>query len=342
MTGTKKILVTGGAGFIGSHTVIALAKAGYTPVILDNFCNSHRWIVPEIEALAGQSLACYEADCTNEKQLAKVFDEEGPFEGVIHFAALKAVGESVNEPLKYYRNNIDGLLCVLEQMNRTKTNRLVFSSSCTIYGLPDVVPITETESLKEPQSPYGATKLMGEQIVKSVVEKGAELKAVLLRYFNPIGAHESGRIGEFPMGVPNNLVPYVTQTAAGWREAITINGDDYDTPDGTCIRDYIHVTDLAEAHVQSLKWFDKGESLGIFNLGTGKGSSVTEVIETFEKALGVKINKIVGPRRSGDVPAIWANADKAEKELNWKARLTLEDALKDAWSWQKNIENRKT
>jgi UDP-glucose 4-epimerase len=341
LTANKKILVTGGTGFIGSHTVLALIEAGYSPVVIDNFSNSHSWIALELENIAGQSIPLYEADCTDEKQLAAVFDEEGPFEGVIHFAALKAVGESVENPLKYYKNNLESLVRLLEQMERTGTKNLVFSSSCTVYGIPSVVPITENEETKEPQSPYGATKIMGEQIIKDAVFHGGKVNAVLLRYFNPIGAHPSGKIGELPMGVPNNLVPYVAQTAAGWREVITINGSDYDTPDGTCIRDYIHVVDLAEAHVRALSWFAKGKSLDVFNLGTGKGSSVAEVISLFEEVSKKTIVRVIGPRRKGDVPAIWANADKAKAELGWLANYSLKEALHHAWLWQENLNTKK-
>ncbi|HRE96804.1 MAG TPA: UDP-glucose 4-epimerase GalE, partial [Flavobacteriales bacterium] len=284
-------------------------------------------------------LPFYECDCTDKNAFRKIFEKERP-SGIIHFAACKAVGESVAQPLKYYHNNIGSLVVVLELMKDFGVNDLVFSSSCTVYGQPEQVPVSESSPSKQAMSPYGYTKVVCEQIIEDVIASGQALRCVLLRYFNPIGAHPSGRIGELPRGVPNNLIPYITQTAAGQRSSLTIHGNDYSTVDGTCIRDYIHVVDLADAHVKALEWIhsETDEPLReVFNVGTGKGETVLEVVNTFKKISGIDVPYTVGPRRSGDVEQIWASTEKVEQLLGWKARLSLADALRDAWNWQKQL-----
>lgn len=332
------ILVTGGAGFIGSHTVVELINAGHKPIIIDNFNNSEKDVIGRLEKITKQKITCYEADYQDQKLLNKIFKDE-QIDGVIHFAAYKAVGESVSEPLKYYRNNIAGLITLLEAMDDSGVSDLVFSSSCTVYGDPDVVPVTEDSPVKPANSPYGATKQMGETIIRDAVAASKNLRALALRYFNPIGAHPSSLIGELPIGVPNCLVPYITQTAAGIRKELTVNGDDYDTPDGTCIRDYIHVVDLAKAHVKALDYLEKQKAsfYDFMNFGTGKGSSVLEVIEAFEEVSGQKLPYKIGPRRPGDAVTVFASTDKSNKVLGWKAELTLKEALRDAWNWQKTL-----
>jgi len=330
------ILVTGGAGFIGSHTVVELVEAGHKPFIVDNFVNSDSSVIDRLKKITGKPIQFLNSDIRNTQELS-AFVEGKKIDGVIHFAALKAVGESVKKPLEYYRNNLDGLLSVLEVMSQQNIDKLIFSSSATVYGGPDVVPITEDAPLKTPTNPYGATKQMGEQIIKDVV-KTSNLRAILLRYFNPVGAHPSSLIGESPLGVPSNLLPIVVQAASGKLKEIVIAGNDYDTPDGTGVRDYIHVVDLAKAHVKALEKINSGSSLTTYNLGTGKGSSVLEVIESFEKVNGAKVPNRVGPRRDGDLATVYASAAKAEKELGWKAELTLEDALRDAWKWQQSLQ----
>ncbi|HHD82757.1 MAG TPA: UDP-glucose 4-epimerase GalE [Bacteroidetes bacterium] len=335
----QKILVTGGAGYIGSHTIVELLSAGYEPVIIDNYSNSDKIVLEKLQKITGQKIIAYEADCSDVKALRKIFSEQN-ISGVIHFAAFKAVGESVEKPLKYYDNNLISLIRLLEVMNEFKVNNFVFSSSCTVYGQPDNLPVSEDAPVQQANSPYGYTKQVSEQIIMDVINSGSEINAVLLRYFNPIGAHPSALIGELPLGVPNNLVPFITQTAAGLRKELTVFGDDYQTPDGTCIRDYIHVSDLANAHVKAFEWIDNnGKSLGIFNIGTGQGASVLEVIQSFEKESGKKLNYKIGPRRPGDVEQIWANADKSNKELGWKAKYTLDNAMLHAWKWQLAIDN---
>lgn len=334
----KNVLVTGGAGFIGSHTVVELANAGYKPIIIDNFSNSKKSVLDRLQKILGQKVTYYEGEYQDEKLLRKIIKDES-IDGIIHFAAFKAVGESVDEPLKYYRNNIGGLITLLEIMQDCNVHDLVFSSSCTVYGEPDDVPVTEDSPMKPASSPYGATKQMGEIIIRDAVSTGKNLRALALRYFNPIGAHPSGLIGELPLGVPSSLVPFVTQTAAGIREKLRVNGDDYDTPDGTCIRDYIHVVDLAKAHVKALDYL-RTQRRGLYdflNFGTGTGSSVLEVIKTFEEVSGQKLPYEIGPRRAGDIVAIYASTDKANKALGWKADLTLKDALRDAWNWQQTL-----
>ena len=335
-----KILVTGGAGYIGSHTVVSLQSQGYEPIILDNFYNSEAKVLDGIEAISGSRPTFFEGDCNDKSVLQKILEEYPDINGVIHFAAYKAVGESVQEPLKYYYNNLNSLISLLEMMSEYQVPNLVFSSSCTVYGQPDKLPVTENTPTQQAESPYGNTKQISEEIISDTVKSEAGIKAIALRYFNPIGAHPSGLIGELPVGLPNNLVPFVTQTAAGEREQLTVFGDDYDTSDGSCIRDYIHVMDLAEAHIAAFKYLDKQSSSNhyeVFNVGNGAGDTVLEVIETFEKATGVKVNYKIGPRRPGDVEKIYANVDKARTELGWSHQYSLADALSHAWQWQKKV-----
>ena len=334
----KQVLVTGGAGFIGSHTVVALHEAGFTPVILDNFVNSERFIVDRLCELTEKRIELIDCDCSKFEKLLQELQGRS-FVGAIHFAAYKAVGESVEKPLDYYRNNIESLNALL-QLGPEITGPIVFSSSCTVYGQPKELPVSEQAPTVLPESPYGRTKLMCEQVLKDTipVQNG---KAALLRYFNPIGAHPSAKIGELPRGVPNNLVPFITQAAAGLRTKLTVFGDDYETPDGSCIRDYLHVMDLAEAHVAALNWLlnQPAGTLDTFNLGTGTGSSVLEVLNAFEKATGEKVPYEIGPRREGDVEQVWAQADKAKEVLGWQTARSLEDSLTDAWHWQKKALN---
>lgn len=333
----RKILVTGGAGYIGSHTIVELISAGYEPVIIDNYSNSDKVVLEQLKKITDQEIIAYEADCADVLAMRKIFSEH-QISGVIHFAAFKAVGESVDKPLKYYDNNIISLIRLLEVMTEFNVKNFVFSSSCTVYGQPENLPVSEDAPVQQANSPYGYTKQVSEQIIMDVINSGSDINAVLLRYFNPIGAHPSALIGELPLGVPNNLVPFITQTAAGLRNELTVFGDDYQTPDGTCIRDYIHVSDLANAHVKAFEWIDNnGSTLGIFNIGTGHGNSVMEVINSFEKVSGKNLNYKIGDRRSGDVEQIWANADKSNKELNWKPKYTLDDAMLHAWKWQQRL-----
>ncbi len=335
----KKILVTGGAGYIGSHTVVALIEAHYTPIIIDDFSNSRREVLEQIKELTGKEIVLHEGDVADANFLTNVFNNEKEISGVIHFAAHKAVGESVEKPLKYYRNNLNGLMSLLEVMEQQGVTPLVFSSSATVYGAPDSNPITENAEIKASESPYGSTKIIGEQIIKDLTKSGARVSAVTLRYFNPIGAHKSGKIGELPLGIPNNLLPYLTQVAAGKREKLTVYGNDYDTSDGTCIRDYLHVVDLANAHIAALEHLSKQEApfYDTFNVGTGNGTTVLELIHLFEKVTGIKLNYEIGPKRKGDVPACYADVQKIKNILSWEAGLTLEDALRDAWRWEEEL-----
>lgn len=338
----KKILVTGGTGYIGSHTVVELREAGFEPVIVDNYVNSSAKVLDGLRAILGADVPHYVVDCTDKETFRKVFEAEPELAGVIHFAAYKAVGESVQKPLAYFHNNIGSLLVLLELMQEFGVKNLVFSSSCTVYGIPDQLPVTEETPTKPASSPYGRTKQMCEDILRDLAQApGNEVRTILLRYFNPIGAHQSALIGELPLGVPNNLVPFVTQTAAGIREKLTINGDTYDTPDGTNIRDYVHVVDLAKAHVVAVQRLidAKGEAVETFNVGTGRGNSVLEVVHAFERATGQKLNYVIGPPRPGDVPAIYADVTKATNELGFKTTSTLEEALASAWKWQQNLKN---
>ncbi len=336
----KTILVTGAAGYIGSHTFVELLNSQYSAIIIDNFSNAEYKMIQRLKELTNTDVRLYQGDCNDRIFMDRVFSQEPEISGVIHFAAFKAVGESVENPLKYYNNNIGSVLVLLEIMMKHRVELLVFSSSCTVYGQPDHLPVTELSPKKPAQSPYGNTKRICEEIIEDCVISGSPIKAVMLRYFNPIGSHPSALIGELPLGVPSNLVPFVTQTAAGIRKELTIFGDDYNTPDGTCIRDYIHVVDLAQAHVKALNFLSAVKDdhyFDVLNVGTGHGNSVLEVIKTFEKVTGEKLNYKIGPRRKGDVEAIYANVDKATRVLDWKTRLTLEDALRDAWKWQKSL-----
>jgi UDP-glucose 4-epimerase len=335
------ILVTGGAGFIGSHTVIALSEAGFTPIIVDNFSNSEKSVLDGIEKILGRTVRCHTIDCNDSAALREVVRTE-KIEGVIHFAAFKAVGESMSNPLAYYRNNLGSMLTLLEVMLEAGVGNLIFSSSCTVYGETDTLPVTEITAVKPAASVYGNTKRVGEEILHDVA-KAHPIKVIALRYFNPIGAHPSGLIGELPLGIPSNLVPFVTQTAIGLRPSLTVFGNDYPTEDGTCIRDYIHVMDLAEAHVAALNNLicDQRTSLyDVFNIGTGAGNSVLELIKTFEEVTGTPLHYRFGPRRPGDVTAIWGDVHKANNLLGWKARLTLREGLTDAWRWQQQLTER--
>jgi len=332
-----KVIVTGGAGFIGSHTVVELALAGYTPVIVDDFSNAERSVLKGLAAILGSEVRCHPVDCNDGARLSELFSAEGPLRGVIHFAAFKSVGESVHFPLKYYRNNVGSLTTILEVMKAHNVWDLVFSSSCTVYGQPDTLPVTEAAPMKEAESPYGRTKQICEELIGDVVRAQHPVRAALLRYFNPIGAHPSSEIGELPIGTPDNLVPFITQTAAGIRDELTVFGNDYATPDGSCIRDYIHVVDLAKAHVKALDWLAskaQNPAQEVFNIGTGSGASVLEVIEAFERASQQRLAYKIGPRREGDIEQIYANADKSEQVLGWKATCGLEEAMRDAWNWQ--------
>ena len=332
-----RILVTGGTGYIGSHTVVELQQAGYDVIIIDNLSNSNREVIDGIEAITGIRPAFVEGDCKDIDTLKKLFADFPGIKGIINFAASKAVGESVEKPLMYYRNNLLTLVNLLELMPEFGVEGIVFSSSCTVYGEPDVNPIDESAPIKPATSPYGNTKQICEEIITDYVSSGAPIKSIILRYFNPIGAHPSSLIGELPNGVPNNLVPYLTQTAAGIREKLTVFGNDYNTPDGTCIRDFIDVTDLAKAHVIAMKRMLEKEgtdNIEIFNLGTGRGLSVLELIESFERATGVKVNYSIGDRRAGDIEKIWAEPTKANTVLGWRAEAKTDDTMLNAWKWQ--------
>lgn len=337
--GQRKIIVTGGAGYIGSHAVVELIEAGYSPIIVDDFSNSYPFILDQLKTLTGKTIPFYNIDCTT-PELEQVFKKEGEIEGVIHFAAFKAVGESVSEPLKYYQNNVGSLMNVIGLMNKYSVSNIVFSSSCTVYGEPEELPVTEESPIQRPNSPYGNTKQICEEILTDSVNSGDNIKVSLLRYFNPIGAHKSGLIGELPIGTPNNLIPFITQTAIGKRDELTVFGDDYNTPDGSCVRDYIHVVDLAKAHIKALELCDQKKQRGVdlFNIGTGKGNSVLELVSLFEEVSGKKLKYKIGKRRSGDVEKIYSEVNKATKELNWKACLTIKEALQDTWRWQQNLE----
>lgn len=338
-----RILVTGGTGYIGSHTVVELQKAGYPVVIIDNLSNSNKEVLDGIERITGIRPDFVEADCTDIKALDKLFTDYPGIKGIINFAASKAVGESMQKPILYYRNNLATLLNLLEEMPIHGVKGIVFSSSCTIYGEPDVNPVTEQSPIKKATSPYGNTKQISEEIITDVINAGAPIKSVILRYFNPVGAHPSAEIGELPNGVPQNLIPYLTQTAMGIRKELSVFGDDYNTPDGSCIRDYIDVVDLAKAHVIAVERMleDKSdEKIEIFNLGTGNGLSVLQLINTFEEATGVKVpHKIVG-RRAGDIEKVWANPTYANEVLGWKADTPIADTMRSAWAWQCKLRER--
>jgi len=334
----KKILITGGAGYIGSHTAVELLKAGMEPIILDDLSNSDAKVLDRLEEITGKRLTFYKGDC-NDKSMLQSIAKDHKLEGVIHFAAFKAVGESTTQPLKYYRNNVGSLIVLLDFMQEQGIKDLVFSSSCTVYGQPEVLPVTEATPRQDAESPYGNTKKICEDILVDFVKSKPGIRVVALRYFNPVGAHPSAKIGELPLGVPANLVPFITQTAAGIREKLTVFGDDYDTPDGSCVRDYIHVVDLADAHVKTLSFLQDQEDnfYDVFNVGTGNGNTVLEVIHAFEKVNGVKLNYVIGPRRVGDVIKTWADTTKINQVLGWHAQYSLEDSMRDSWKWQKSL-----
>lgn len=338
----KKILVTGGAGFIGSHTVVELHNTGYEPILIDNFDNSSPSALQGIKNITGKDFIFYQADCNDNQVFKKIFSEH-KIDGIIHFAANKAVGESVKDPLKYYHNNLNSLINLLKSMLDHHVNNLVFSSSCTVYGQPETLPVTEDAPVKLAESPYGNTKQISEEIIKDTCVAQPHLRAISLRYFNPIGAHETAEIGELPIGVPGNLVPFITQTAVGIREKLSVFGNDYNTPDGSCVRDYIHVVDLAKAHVKAFELLNKKQEgyYDFFNIGTGKGSTVLEVVKTFEKVAGQKLNYFIAPRRAGDVEKVYAAVDKSINVLGWKTELDLERALTDAWRWQQKLNKNK-
>lgn len=337
----KKILITGGAGFIGSHICVELVQHGFEPVVVDNFCSSERGVLDRVRQIVGRPIAVHELDCRDTTHLRRVLSAEGPISGVIHLAAFKSVGVSVQSPREYYDNNIGSLVSLLAAMQSASVERIVFSSSCTVYGQPKHVPVTEESPLERAESPYGRTKQMCEALLNDVVASGAPLSSVTLRYFNPVGAHPSGLIGELPLGKPETLVPYITQTAAGLRDELTVFGHDYPTRDGTCVRDYLHIVDLAAAHVAALHWLERrgaGSYNEIFNLGTGAGVSVLEAIAAFEQASGASLRYRLGARRPGDAAEVYANADKARRELGWRARLGILDAMRDAWRWQLSLQ----
>ncbi len=344
MSKKSYILVTGGAGYIGSHTVVELIRQGRTPIIVDDFRNADRKIIAGIESIVGTKVIVHEIDACNQAEMELIF-QQYPFDGIIHFAAYKAVAESVAEPIKYYSNNINSLLVCLTLAEKYAVKHFLFSSSCTVYGDPkDSVIVDEKTPMQTANSPYGTTKQMCEQILSDVVRSSAHLKVLKLRYFNPVGADESGKIGELPNGEPSNLLPYVTQTALGILEQLTVYGNDYNTPDGTCIRDYIHVTDLASAHVKGLEWCEtqSAKTDEIINIGAGNGTSVLEIIHTFENISGKRLNWKYGERRVGDVEQIYADVQKARRQLQWSATRTMEDAVRDAWNWEQKWRNETT
>lgn len=337
-----KILVTGGLGYIGSHTVVELQNAGYEVLIIDNCSNSSEEVLKGITKITGNSPLFEKMDLRNRPQVTDLFKKHRDIQGVIHFAASKAVGESVQKPLTYYENNISTLVYILQELEQKETASFIFSSSCTVYGQADELPITESAPIKTAESPYGNTKQIGEEIIKDSCNVIPNLKAIALRYFNPIGAHSSCEIGELPLGTPQNLVPFITQTAIGLREQLSVFGKDYPTEDGTCIRDYIHVVDLAKAHVVALTRLLKNKNKSnyeVFNIGTGKGSSVLEAIQSFEKVSGKKLNYAFAEKRAGDITAAYADTSLANNDLGWKATLTLDDAMRDAWSWEQKVRN---
>jgi len=337
MTGKGKILVTGGTGFIGSHTSVELIQQGYEVVIIDNLSNSESFVIDRIEQITGIRPKFYQFDLLDLERVDLFFAENTDVAGVIHFAAAKAVGESVQIPLHYYRNNLVTMVNLLEVMVKYKIVNFVFSSSCTVYGQPDELPVTENALVKPAESPYGYTKQVNENILKDLIRSGADIKGIALRYFNPIGAHHSGLIGELPRGVPSNLMPFITQTAYGIREQLSVFGDDYTTPDGSCIRDYIHVVDLAKAHIVAIERLIHGKNVNgyeMFNIGTGNGFSVFEVIKSFEKSTGQKVNYKVVARRAGDIEQIWADTSNANNVLGWKAEKTLDEMTLSAWQWE--------
>lgn len=339
----KKILVTGGLGFIGSHTVVALQEKGFDVVIIDNLSNSSLEVLGGITKITKISPEFENFDLRNKDAVKAFFEKYPDIQGVIHFAASKAVGESVENPLLYYENNLNTLVYLLQQLKEMEKGRFIFSSSCTVYGQADELPITETAPVKKAESPYGNTKQIGEEIIADTCRVSQNLKAISLRYFNPIGAHPSANIGELPIGTPQNLIPFITQTAVGKRERLSVFGDDYPTPDGTCIRDYIHVMDLARAHVVALERLleeEQESDYEVFNLGTGKGNSVLEAIKAFEKVSGTNLPYTITDRREGDITAAYADTRKAHDVLKWKAEYSIEDAMESAWKWQLKLEEK--
>jgi UDP-glucose 4-epimerase len=338
-TEKNTILVTGGIGYIGSHTVVALLQQGFDVVIVDNLCNSSLFILDRIKKISGILPRFYQVDCCDKIELEKVFEAEKSISASIHFAALKAVGESVNKPLLYYKNNLISLMNLVELQLKYEVSRIVFSSSCTVYGEPDALPVTELSPVKIAASPYGNTKQIGEEILFDTT-KVSNLKAIALRYFNPVGAHESALIGELPNGTPNNLVPYITQTAIGKQPFLKVFGNDYNTPDGTCIRDYIHVDDVAAAHVSALNRLlkvNESANFELFNIGTGTGNTVLEVIHAFEEATGVSLPYQIYPRRGGDIEKVYANTDLSNKTLNWTSKFNLKQMMASSWEWEKQL-----
>lgn len=334
-----KILITGGAGFIGSHTAIELVNVGYKPIIVDNFSNSEKWIIQRIEKITNKKIPVYEGDCTDQDFMEEIFKKEKNIKGTIHFAAHKAVNESIEKPLLYYKNNINSLITLIDVMQKYEVRNLVFSSSATVYGEPDEIPTSENAPRKKAESPYGNTKTICEDIIEDTVNGNKNISAISLRYFNPIGAHPSGLIGELPIGTPNNLIPFITQTAAGKHKKLTIFGNNYDTPDGSCIRDFIHVVDLAQAHIATFDYLEKKSSpfYDVFNVGTGKGNSIIETVKLFEKVNKIKVPHEIGDPRPGDIVSSCAKVDKINKTLGWYAKKTIEESLQDAWNWQKNL-----
>ena len=324
-----KILVTGGAGYIGSHTVVELFNAKFQPIIIDNLCNTDIRNIDGIKAITGKDIKWYNIDCNNKKELQEVFEKERDIFGVIHFAAYKSVEESIRNPEKYYKNNVGSLEVLLDQMEMHKVNNLIFSSSCTVYGTPEKLPVTEKSPFKKAESPYGETKQICEQILKRT-----DINSISLRYFNPIGSHYLGTIGDYSVDKPSNLVPIICEVAKGLRDKLIINGNDYNTIDGTCVRDYIHVVDLARAHVSALHYLLQNPKKDIFNIGRGKGLSVLQVVHCFEKANNKKINYFLGPRRKGDVEEIYSDNKKATELLDWRSEISVESAMADAWNWE--------
>lgn len=331
------VLLTGGAGYIGSHTCVELLAAGYDAVIIDNFSNSSEKVLERIREISGRSVVCYNADVCDESALRRVFSEN-KIDCVVHFAGLKAVGDSVKYPLEYYQNNLCATMTLLKVMNEFGVERIVFSSSATVYGVPKSTPIRE-DADRWCTNPYGWTKYMSEQIISDTAKADGNMSAVLLRYFNPIGAHESGRIGEDPTGIPNNLLPYITQVAVGRREHLNVFGNDYNTHDGTGVRDYLHVVDLAKGHIRAIEYAQKNTGIIAVNLGTGNGFSVLDIVKAFERATGIKIPYKIAPRRPGDIDACYADASLALEKLGWKAELSIDDMCRSAWNWQKNNPN---
>ena len=342
MSSKKRILLTGGAGYIGAHTVVELINAGYDPIVVDNLSRSDSTLLDGIKKITQKPLEFVKGDCCDRDFLTKLFKSIGPVQSVLHFAAFKSVGESVEKPLDYYGNNLGSLVTLLEVMKENNVTDLIFSSSCTVYGQPDIIPVNESAPFKRAESPYGATKQMCERILEDAYKTG--FRIVSLRYFNPVGAHPTALIGELPIGTPNNLVPYITQTAAGIRERLTVFGNDYDTPDGTCIRDFIHVVDLAVAHVKAMEFLSKRsekELYEVFNLGTGVGVTVLQLIQKFMEVTGVNVPYVIGPRRTGDIEKVYADPQKLNKAFNWKTKYTVEESLLHSWQWEKKVRNLK-